>query len=101
MIIEIEQISLGTVEVEVLGGSTLVFDVYAGNPLVTETVLLEVGPVGPPGPKGDVGNVADFSIGDLMDVAIASPLADGEVLIVSNNKLRNRPGVELVDGGNF
>lgn len=101
MIIEVEQISLGTVEVEVLGGTPLVFDVYAGNPLVTETVLVEVGQPGPPGPKGDTGNVADFSIGDLNDVDLSGPLADGEVLIVSNNKLRNRPGVELVDGGNF
>lgn len=101
MIIEVEQISLGVVEVETIGGTPLAFEIYAGHSLLTETVLLEVGPVGPPGPKGEVGNVADFSIGDLMDVEIATPLADGEVLIVSNQKLRNRPGVELVDGGNF
>lgn len=101
MIIEVEQISLGTVEVETIGGTPLAFEIYAGHPLLTETVLVEIGQPGPPGPKGDTGDVSAFSIGDLQDVDITGTLADGEVLVVSNNKLRNRPGVELVDGGNF
>lgn len=100
MIIEVEQISLGTVEVETIGGTPLAFEIYAGHPLLTETVLLEVGPVGPPGPKGDSGDVAAFSIGSLMDVTLTAP-GDGDVLVYSNNQFRNRPSVELVDGGNF
>ena len=100
MIIEVEQISLGVVEVETIGGTPLAFEIYAGHPLLTETVLLEVGPVGPPGPKGDTGDVSAFSVGQLNDVTLTAP-AEGDVLVYSANKFRNRPGVELVDGGNF
>lgn len=100
MIIEVEQISLGTVEVETIGGTPLAFEIYAGHPLLTETVLVEVGQPGPPGPKGDTGDVSDFSIGDLQDVALTAP-ADGDILIFNSSKFRNRPSVELVDGGNF
>lgn len=101
MIIEVEQISLGTVEVETIGGTPLAFEIYAGHPLLTETVLVEVGQPGPPGPQGPAGDLSTYTIGQLTDVEISGPLSDGEVLIVSNQKLRNRPGVELVDGGNF
>ncbi len=100
MIIEVEQISLGVVEVEVLGGNLPAFDVYAGNPLATEVVLLEVGPVGPPGPQGPAGDVSAFSVGDLMDVTLTAP-QDGDLLVYDSNQFRNRPKTELVDGGNF
>lgn len=100
MIIEVEQISLGTVEVEVLGATPLVFDVYAGNPLATETILLEVGPAGPPGVQGPPGDVTAFSVGQLNDVVLTSP-ADGDLLVFDSSKFRNRPKTELVDGGNF
>ena len=100
MIIEVEQISLGVVEVETIGGTPLAFEINVGHPLRTETVLLEVGPVGPPGPKGDTGDVSAFSVGDLMDVTVTAP-ADGDVLVFSSNQFRNRPSTELVDGGNF
>jgi len=100
MIIEVEQISLGVVEVETIGGTPLAFEIYAGHPLLTETVLLEVGPVGPPGPKGDTGDVSAFSVGQLQDVQLTSP-TDGDILIFNSSKFRNRPSVELVDGGNF
>ena len=100
MIIEVEQISLGVVEVEVMGPSPLVFEVYAGNPIATEVVLVQVGPVGPPGIQGPPGDVTAFSVGQLNDVALTSP-GDGDVLVFSTSKFRNRPGVDLVDGGNF
>jgi len=100
MIMEVEQISLGTVEVEVLGETPLVFDVYAGNPLATEIVLVEVGQPGPPGIQGPPGDLSTYTIGQLLDVDVTAP-ADGDVLVYSANKFRNRPGVELVDGGNF
>ena len=100
MIIEVEQISLGVVEVETIGGTPLAFEIYAGHPLLTETVLLEVGPVGPPGPKGDTGDVSAFSVGDLQDVQLTAP-TEGDILIYNSSKFRNRPSVELVDGGNF
>jgi hypothetical protein len=98
--IEVEQVSLGTVEVEVLGNSATAFEVSAGNPLALEIVLLQVGPAGPPGIQGPPGDVAAFSIGGLNDVTLTAP-AEGDVLIYSSNQFRNRPSVELVDGGNF
>lgn len=100
MIIEVEQISLGTVEVEVVGGDLPAFEIYAGNPLATEVVLLEVGPVGPMGPQGPAVELGSVSVGQLNDVAITSP-ANGDTLIFSSGKFRNRPGTDLVDGGNF
>lgn len=100
MIVEVEQISLGTVEVEVLGATPLVFDVYAGNPLTTEVVLLEVGPVGPPGIQGPPGDLSTYTLTELLDVDITTP-QDGDTLIYSSNKFINRPKTELVDGGNF
>jgi len=98
--IEIEQISLGVVEVEELGNSTTAFDVSLGNPLALEIVFLQVGPVGPPGPKGDTGDVSAFSVGQLQDVQLTTP-TEGDILIYNSSKFRNRPSVELVDGGNF
>lgn len=100
MIIEVEQISLGVVEVETIGGTPLAFEINAGHPLLTETVLLEVGPAGPPGPKGDTGDVTAFSVGDLRDVTLTAP-QDGDTLIYASNRFINRPKTELVDGGNF
>jgi hypothetical protein len=98
--IEVEQVSLGVVQVEVLESSAPSFDVSVGNPLALEIVFLQVGPAGPPGVQGPPGDVAAFSIGGLNDVTLTAP-ADGDVLIYSSNQFRNRPSVELVDGGNF
>lgn len=100
MIVEVEQISLGTIEVEVLGPTPLVFDVYAGTPLSTEVVLVEVGQPGPPGPQGPAGDLSTYTIGQLLDVDVTTP-AEGDTLVYTSNKFRNRPGLELVDGGNF
>lgn len=94
MIIEVEQISLGVVEIEVVGGDYPVVEVSAGNALATEIILVEAGPAGP------TGRVEDASIGVLNDVALTAP-TDGDILVYSSNKFRNRPQVELVDGGNF
>ena len=100
MIIEVEQISLGVVEVETIGGTPLAFEISAGHSLLTETVFVEVGPVGPPGPQGPAGDLSTYTIGQLLDVDVTSP-TEGDLLVFTSSKFRNRPGVELVDGGNF
>jgi hypothetical protein len=88
MIIEVEQISPISV------------DATGAHPIVAEIVLAEFGIVGPPGPQGPAGDVSAFNVGDLQDVTVTAP-AEGDVLVFTNNQFRNRPGVELVDGGNF